>query len=293
MLPGLFDPHLLFLELFQVLLRLMDRPSQGQEDRFGQVLLQVKQIRLVRHLEFGSGATNQARSLIAREQHDVNGKAVDTRADGLCPGNAVALIAVGFDQDEVGDGFDGDQANVWAVEVLVGAQDDVFVGHAWDQPLAFFLCEEVEVVLQPEIHVIESAVGGANKGVELDEFEERTNRAEATGVFVMEDKEQSEDESAQEGIADGAAEKPDQVGIEMVGKVLAEPIAEGGARNAMLLGIVTLRNGRIRGVGEVGMGGGGVDPIPEEGVLPGVDVRGRLAESHGSRPLRCLLVESP
>jgi hypothetical protein len=127
----------------------------------------------------------------------------------------------------------------------------------------------------------------------LDQFEEGTNRAQATGVFVMEDEEQSKDESVQEGIAGGTAEKPDQIGIEMVRKALAKPIAEGGARNAMLLGIVTLRNGRIRGVGEVRMGEGGVDTAPEEGVLPGIDVRDRLAGSYGSCPLGCLLVESP
>src|SRR5205807_1412545 len=125
----------------QVLFCLVDRTSQRQQDRLGQIALQVQQVRLVRYLEFCFGAADQPGSLIAGEQHDVDGKVLDACADGRGPGDAVAPVAVGLDQDEVGHRLDADQADVGAVEVLVGAQNNVFGRHGGGQTLAFLLGE--------------------------------------------------------------------------------------------------------------------------------------------------------
>jgi hypothetical protein len=248
--------------LVQVLFCLVDRASQRCQDRPRQVALQVKQIGVVGRLELLLGATDQAGGLVAGEQHTADGKPLQATGDGHGPGSAVAALGVGLDQDEVGDGFDGHQADVGAMEVLVQAQGNVPGRPASRQVLTLLLGKLSEVVLQLTIKGMQGAVGGADEVVQFDQFEEVADLTEAAGVFVVQDQQQGEDQAAQEGQPGRAAEEADEGRIEAVGEVLAKPVAKGGAGDAMLLGVLALRARGIEGVGEVGKSLGGIDPAP-------------------------------
>src|SRR3712207_9348519 len=60
--------------------------------------------------------------------------------------------------------------------------------------------------------------------------------------------------------------------------------SEGGPRDAVLLGILPLGQGRMKGVREVGIGLSGYVAFPATEVLPGVGRGVSLRGSHGSCP---------
>jgi hypothetical protein len=135
------------------------------------------------------------------------------------------------------------------MEVLIEAEVDVFLRHARRKALAFFLVEEVEVVLQPEIEVVKSAVGGGDEVVEFDELQEGSDLMETARVLLVEDDKQSKDETAKEAKASRTAEEGDEIGVKVVSKDTALPVAESGARNSVLLGVLALRERRMGRIG--------------------------------------------
>src|SRR5436190_11607082 len=97
----------------------------------------------------------------------------------------------------------------------------------------------------------------------------------------MEDEVQGQDQASQEAVADGALEEGHDFGLESGVLGLSEPVLEGGARDAGLLGELALRAGRMVGMGEVVSGLGSLGSIPTEGVWSAVGVGVKLGESHG------------
>src|SRR5262249_4715408 len=158
------------------------------------------------------------------------------------------------DEDEVGDRLDADQADGGAVEVLVGAEDDVPGCHPGSKGGALLLGEQGEVVLQPRGEGVQGAVGGAAEVGEFGQPEEGANRAEARGALLVEDQEQGQDCAAEESLPGGAAEEADEVQVEVLGEVLAQPVAKGGAGDAVLSSVLPLRGRRVGRGGESGKG---------------------------------------
>ena len=120
--------------------------------------------------------------------------------------------------------------------------------------------------------------------VEAGHLQEEANLAETAGVLVVEDQKPGQDEATKQGKTDRAAEEGDEFGVKPFGNRLSEPVAESGAWDAVLTGVLTLGDGRIARVGEGGVGLGGVDGVPVAGALPGIDGRSTVAVSHGSFP---------
>src|SRR5262249_46981841 len=159
--------------------------------------------------------------------HDVDGQALTARVDGFGPGSAVAAVGVGFHKDEVGARLDGDQADGRAVEVLVGAQDDVLGSHAALQRGALLFGKEDEVVLQVQVKGVQGAVGRADEVVEFGQLQEGADVAEAAGALVVEDQQQGQDGAAEKRLPGPAAEEADEVLVQVLRVVLAEPVTQG------------------------------------------------------------------
>ncbi len=79
-------------------------------------------------------------------------------------------------------------------------------------------------------------------------------------------------------------EEGDEVRVEVLGRVLAEPVAEGGARDVVLAGELTHRGGRV-GVVEAFKDLGHPLVVPAEAVWAGAVGFATVAGSHGSRPV--------
>src|SRR5262249_6477044 len=99
---------------------------------------------------------------------------------------------------------------------------------------------------------------------------------------VVEDQQRGQDKAAEKSLPCGAAEEADELLVEVVGEAVAEPVAQGGARDALLVGVLPLRGGLCERIGEVGEGLRGVQPAPLPGLLPRVDTGRSLRRSHGS-----------
>jgi hypothetical protein len=100
----------------------------------------------------------------------------------------------------------------------------------------------------------------------------------------MEDQVGGEHQATQEAEAGGALQEVGQQGIKAGVLSAAQPVAEGGAGDASLVGAGAL--GAVGGVSvvEVVQGLGGVGAVPAERVWRGVSVGVRLGRSHGSSP---------
>src|SRR6185437_3869446 len=117
----------------------------------------------------------------------------------------------------------------------------------------------------------------------LGEAEEEGDEAQASSALEAEDEEEGQEEAAQEGAASGGAEEGDEIGLDAVGVVPAQSVAQGGARDALLAGVRALGGGAV-GVLEVVEGAGDRLAVPAEGVCARRGLVGRLRESHGSSP---------
>src|SRR5207249_440031 len=120
--------------------------------------------------------------------------------------------------------------------------------------------------------------------IELGEFEEASQGAQATGAGLVEDEVQGQDEAADEVLAGGALAEGDEVGVEVGVAVLAEPVLQGGAWDAGLLRELPLGVGRVEGVVEGMACVGRVESVPAEGVWRGGGGGRKLWGSHGSFP---------
>ena len=74
----------------------------------------------------------------------------------------------------------------------------------------------------------------------MSQSEEPTDRAETASVGLVKDEHGRQDDVPEEPFAGGAAEEGDDVWIDVVWSILADPGAECGPRNAVLLGVLTL-----------------------------------------------------
>src|SRR5205085_10789621 len=101
----------------------------------------------------------------------------------------------------------------------------------------------------------------------------------------------SQNQAAEEGLATAGTQEGHEVGFEVGGVVTPEPVAQSGARDVLLGGILPL--GTRVGLAEVIEGFGGLGARPTERVWARRGGVGSLRGSHGSRPPRCLLAEPP
>src|SRR5205823_4638675 len=108
---------------------------------------------------------------------------------------------------------------------------------------------------------------------------ELAEQTQAAGTLEVEDQEQGQDEEALEAFPGGTAQEGNELGIEAVGGLLAEPVAQGGAGNALLRRVLSVR--AAVGVAEVVHGPGGVRATPAAGICPGERGVGSLRGSHG------------
>jgi len=90
----------------------------------------------------------------------------------------------------------GEQADLFAVEVLVGDQGDVAVLHARGQAGPLVLGEEAEVGLEDLSQIVQGAGGGGDEAVQAGAPQEQGEPAQATGTAEEEDEVQGQDEPA-------------------------------------------------------------------------------------------------
>ena len=275
---------------------LLDGARQRQQHRLEQVALAVEKIRTVGHFESLLGAAQQSRGLVTGQLHDLHSHALDAFADGLLPGVGVTPLGVTFDEDEIGNRLDGDQAVVRAVEVLVSDDGDAARSHLPGQVRLELVAESSQVGLEVKQQRVQGAARAGDEAIKLSVLQGGSDEAQATGALQAEGGEGGCDDSAEEGLASGAAKEGDEVGVQLgvsqCGIVTASPVAEGGARDAGVLGILSVGLW-IRRAEEVVMGQGGLGSGPAERVCawcgPFVTLRG----SHGSCSLRVVVVNLP
>ena len=117
----------------------------------------------------------------------------------------------------------------------------------------------------------------------------KSERRQTAGSAELEDEEQGEDEAAQEALPDAGAEEDEDFGFEVGVEIaldasVAEPGAEGGARDVVVAGVLALR--AVVGVVE------GIERLGDGGAVPAAQVRvwargglvDTLGGSHGSFP---------
>jgi hypothetical protein len=198
-------------------------------------------------------------------------------------------LLVLLDQDEVGGRLDGHQAGLRAVEVLVGDQGDQPGEHLAGQQAALLPGEGGQESLQAQAEGVQGAVGGGDEAVQPGQAEELAQQAQAAGALEVEGQEQGQDEPALEAFAGGTAEEGNEFGVGAGGVVAAEPVAQGGARDAVAAGVLPL--GEALGLGEVVAGAAGVGALTAGAWARGGLV-GRVRGSHGSCP-RSVVAKPP
>src|SRR5262249_14421578 len=110
---------------------------------------------------------------------------------------------------------------------------------------------------------------------------EIVDETEATGAAFVEGEEGSQDDTPEAGLSRGGVEESGhRVGA--VRSMPAQPVTEGGARDAMLLSILPL--GRVVKSSKVVEGLGGVGTRPTERICAWGLRIGRVRGSHGSFP---------
>src|SRR5215211_1259813 len=227
-----------------MLVGLLDGACQRQQHRLQQVALTMEQIGAVGHLESLLSAAQQASGLVTGQLQDFHWHALDAIADGLFPGVGVTPRGVAFDQDEIGNGLDGDQAVVRAVEVLVGDDGDAAGLHLLGQLRLALVAEGGQVGLEVDKQRMQGPTRAGDEAVESSPLQESTEQAQSGSPLQAEGGESGQDDSAEEVLADAAVEEVDEVGMEVrVGKggvITASPVADGGAGDASVLGILSL-----------------------------------------------------
>ena len=255
--------------------------GQRPQQRPAQVALAVEQLRQVQRLQVVLGTGQQAPGLVGGEQQHGQWQVPQPFADGLRPGGRVAAVGVLLDHQEVGGGLGGHQADVLAVEVLVGDQGDVARRQAPGQQRALLVGEPAEVLLDDLAELVEGTQGGGDEPIQLGQPQELLEQAQAAGPAEGEDDEQRHHQPPQPGQAGCGAEEGDQVRVEVgVVGVGPQPGAEGGAGDAVFAGVLPLR--AVVGVLEGVDGLSGEEVRPAGRVWAGVRPVGRLTGSHGS-----------
>jgi hypothetical protein len=107
--------------------------------------------------------------------------------DGRVPGGGIALRLIGFQHQEIGNRFDGDQAGLRAVKVFILAQRHRFGSHPRAELLALLLIVLVEQLLQQSGEPLVRAVGGGDKGSQLCQDEEMAQGAQTGHAELLKD----------------------------------------------------------------------------------------------------------
>jgi len=147
----------------------------------------------------------------------------------------------------------------------------------------FLVAEGSEVRLEVSGEGLQGATGGGHEAIELSPLKEGGDEAEAASALLLKGDQGSQDKASEEGFAAGGTQEGNEVGVKVGGAVTAEPVAEGGARYALVVGILSLA--RVVGMAEVVLCFGGVNSRPTESGCARVGGFATLRESHGSRPV--------
>ena len=208
--------------------------------------------------------------LIAGHLDHFDGHARQRLLQGRRPGGAVTLRVVGFQQQEVGLGLDGHQARLAAVEVLVQAGGDLLGQHAGGQVLLLLVGVSEQGILEADSQSLLGTEGGGDEAVQLSQFQEASQGSQPGIAGKVEDQVQGGDESAEKAVASGAVQEGDQCRFEVgVGRaVVAEPVAQGRARHAVVASELALGVGWVVGIVEVVACLDGFGACPAEGVWP-------------------------
>ena len=124
----------------------------------------------------------------------------------------------------------------------------------------FRIAEGSEVGLEVSRERMQGTTRGSDETVELCLLQKSADEADAASALEMKSEKGSQNDTVQVGFASGGAKEGNEVG----GVVPTHPVAEGGARDAMLGGILPL--GRVIGMTEVVMGMGGIGTRPTKRV---------------------------
>jgi hypothetical protein len=104
---------------------------------------------------------------------------------------------------------------------------------------------------------------------------------------------EGKDLTTEEAFTGRAAKEGDDFRFNSFRRRQAEPVAQGGAREVVLLSILTLGGRRMEGIGEGSKSSSAVRARVARGILPRGGGGGTLTESHGSGPVVCLVVQPP
>jgi hypothetical protein len=274
----------------QLLFGLPNRSIQRQQQRLEQVALAVEQVGAVRRLQTFLGTADQGTCQVAGQLDHRDEHACGTLGQGPFPGGGVAAVAVALDEEEARHRLQADQAGLAAVEVFVRHHGDGLGLHLPGQGGLFLVAEGHQVRLEVNDEGMQGTTRGADEAVESGPLEEGADQADAASALELERGQGSQNQATEEGFAAAGTQEGHEVGFEVGGVVTAEPIAQGGARDVLLGGILPL--GTRGGLAEVIEGFGGLGTRPTEGVWARWGGVGSLRGSHGSRP-RCLLAEPP
>ncbi len=167
------------------------------------------------------------------------------------------------------------------MKVFVGGYGDVLGSHLFGQQRALLVVEGAQVRFQVSSERLQGTTGGSDEAVELSQLEEMVDEAEATGAAFVEGDEGSQDNTTEAGRARGGVEESGHV-VGVGRMVAAQPVAEGGAWDALLLSILSL--GSVGFSGKVVEGSGRVVARPPERVCAWGRRVGTVRGSHGSVP---------
>jgi len=126
----------------------------------------------------------------------------------------------------------------------------------------FLVTEGSEVGLKVSCERMQGSTGASDEAIESGPLEESADQADAASALLLKSDQGSQEDATEEGFAGLGAKEGNEVVVEVGGVVTAKPVAEGGARDAMLLGIPSL--GSMIGMAEVVMSIDAVGPRPTE-----------------------------
>ena len=128
----------------------------------------------------------------------------------------------------------------------------------------FLITEGGEVGFELSNERMQSPTRRGDEAVEFCLFQKSADVAEAATALEMKSRKGSQNDMTQVVFADGGAKEGSEAGIDLVGVVPTQPVAEGGARDTKFGGILPL--GRVIGKAEVimGVGGSGTRPAKRD-----------------------------
>jgi hypothetical protein len=153
--------------------------------------------------------------------------------------------------------------------------------------------EEAEILLESCGQGLLGTVGGSDEAIELGELEEPPQQPQSSVSGLVEEEMQCQEESSEEAFASGTSEESDQLGFEVIARVVVQPVLERGTWDAVASCELSLGVVGSERVEEGSSCVSGVESCPAERlwsvVLGGV----RLHWSHGSFPQRGFVVKTP